>query len=102
MNVPAIVCLAVAVPAVVSIPFHVFADPTVDTYLPAWADHLPLTTAAALLLLLGGNPVHDDYTPDEPRPVDPAKQAAAEDGYTNLARYFAHRPFPQQQDRRAA
>lgn len=42
-----------------------------------------------------------DLTPDE-EPLTPAEQAAAEDGYTNLAAYFARRPFPQQTDRRAA
>lgn len=101
MNIPAIVCLAISVTAAASIPVHVFADPTVDTYRPAWADHLPLTTAAFLLLLLGGNPVHDNDTYDE-EPVNAAEHAMAEDGFTSLARYLAVHPMPQQRTQDAA
>jgi hypothetical protein len=42
-----------------------------------------------------------DQTPDE-EPLDPAEQAAAEDGFTSLAQFLAAHPMPQQRDRRAA
>ena len=45
----------------------------------------------------------DDLKPDkEPEPLDPAEQAAGEDGFTSLAAFLAIRPMPQQRDRRAA
>ena len=43
----------------------------------------------------------DTPAPDE-EPIDPAVQAAAEDGYATLRRYLAHHPMPHQQDRRHA
>ncbi|MGP3752170.1 hypothetical protein [Streptomyces sp. IBSNAI001] len=102
----AITCLAVSVTAAASIPVLLTADTTVDTFRPAWADHLTLrpvlVTWAALLLLLGGTAMRNDDTYDEEPEYDPAEQAAAEDGFTSLAAYLAVRPMPQQQDRRAA
>ncbi|MEV6313399.1 hypothetical protein AB0M10_33025 [Streptomyces sp. NPDC051840] len=61
MTVAAFLCLAVALFATAAVPVVLFADPTVDTYRPAWADHLTarplLLTGAALLMLLGGTDV---------------------------------------------
>ncbi|MFB4424856.1 hypothetical protein C5F59_027720 [Streptomyces sp. QL37] len=53
MTVLAFICLAVGLYATGSAAHFVFADPTVDTYRPVWADRLALT-GAALLMLLGG------------------------------------------------
>ena len=53
MTVLAFICLAIALYAAGSAVHFVFADPSVDTYRPAWADR-PALTATALLMLLGG------------------------------------------------
>lgn len=94
----AIACLSAGVFATCSIPVLLLAG--AEHLTPRPVRELPLTTAA-LLLLLGGPAMHDDdQTPAEPTPLDPAREAMREDGYTSLAQYLAVAPFPQQQDRR--